>query len=116
MPAATLRQVLALAVSGTALVLCGAAHAQSRPVADPERAQSTTMIQVAPDVTLRSRVADPAMLKASREFDALDRDASGFLDAGEAATDAELAADFARVDGNGNGRIDRDEYTARLRR
>ena len=119
MHAATLRQ--AVAVSGAVLVLGGlvpggAAHAQSAPVADPGRAESTTMVQLAPDVTLRTRVADPALLQASREFDALDRDSSGFLDADEAAADAALATDFARTDRNGNGRIDRDEYTARLRR
>ena len=121
MPAATLRRAVALVVSAVAFALCGAAHAQStsaqsNPVASPQRAESTTMIQVAPDVTLRTRVADPALLQASRQFDALDRDSSGFLDTDEAAADATLAADFERADGNGNGRIDRDEYTARLRR
>ena len=116
MHAAPLRHLLVLAASGTALLLCGAASAQSPAPADPARAESTTVMQVAPDVTLRTRVADPALLQASRQFDALDRDASGYLDAGEAAVDAALAADFGRVDGDGNGRIDRDEYTARLSR
>lgn len=115
MPAAALRHV-ALAVSATALALCGAARAQADRTAEPEHAASPTLIPVAPEVTLRTRAANPAMLQASREFDALDRDSSGDLNADEAAADATLADGFRRADGNGNGRIDRDEYTARLRR
>jgi len=107
---------LAMPATGAALALCGAAAAQSTPAADPQRAETTTAIQVAPDVTLRTRVADPALLQASREFDTLDRDSSGFLDIGEASAKSGLATGFDAVDGDGNGRIDRDEYTARLRR
>src|SRR5690606_25651162 len=107
---------LAMPATGAALALCGAAAAQSTPAADPQRAETTTAIQVAPDVTLRTRVADPALPHASREFDPLDRDSSAFLDIGAAAAGTGLAAGFEAADGDGDGRIDRDEYTARIRR
>ena len=100
-----------------ALVLAtGVAAAQSTTAADPARADATTRIQVAPDVTLLTRAADPAMLQASRAFDALDRNGDGTVDRTEAAAEPGLADSFARVDSSGNGRLDRDEYTARLRR
>ena len=84
------------------------------PAADP--ATATTRIDVADDVTLTTRVVDPALVRASRAFDALDADGDGMLEAAEASREPALGADFGAVDADGSGRIDRDEYTARLRR
>ncbi|WP_202844485.1 EF-hand domain-containing protein [Luteimonas saliphila] len=81
----------------------------------PSSPAPETRIAVEPRVTLITRVADPAMVAASRAFDALDLDHDGVVDRGEAAAEAALADAFDAVDVDGNGRIDRDEYTARLR-
>ena len=113
MHATTLHRTL---FTATLVLAAGVAAAQSTPAPDPARADATTRIQVAPDVTLLTRVADPAMLQASRAFDALDRNGDGAVDRTEAAAEPGLGDSFARVDSSGNGRLDRDEYTARLRR
>jgi hypothetical protein len=84
------------------------------PAADP--ATATVRIDVEDDVTLTTRVVDPALVRASRAFDAMDVDGDGTLDAAETAHAPALSADFVSIDADGNGRIDRDEYTARLRR
>ncbi|NLW96184.1 MAG: EF-hand domain-containing protein [Xanthomonadaceae bacterium] len=85
--------------------------AQDATVADPRRADAASVHPVAPDVTLRTRVADPALLQASRRFDALDANGDGLLD----RSDADPAS-FDRLDGDHDGRLDRDEYTAQARR
>lgn len=103
-------------LTATLVLAAGVAAAQSTATPDPERADATTRIRVAPDVTLLNRVADPAMLQASRAFDALDHNGDGAVDRTEAAAEPGLADSFTSVDGSGNGRLDRDEYTARLRR
>ncbi len=116
MHATTLHRTLLTA----ALVLAaGVAAAQSTTAPHPTRdarADATTRVQVAPDVTLLTRVADPAMLRASRAFDALDRNGDGAVDRTEAAAEPGLGDSFSSVDSSGNDRLDRDEYTARLRR
>jgi hypothetical protein len=106
-PAATLCLLAGIAVAGAPAM----AAPPDPPVAGRQRAEGITVRQVAPDVSLRTRVADPALLQASRRFDALDANADGVLDPDEAE-----AGTFDRLDADGNGRIDRDEYTAQARR
>ena len=79
-------------------------------------ATDTTRIDVDRDVTLFTRVVDPALVEASRAFDALDADGDGTLTSAEAAAGPPLADPFERIDADGNGRLDRDEYTAQRRR
>lgn len=102
--------VLAL-LAGLALVAPAVAMAQDATVADPRRADAASVHPVAPDVTLRTRVADSALLQASRRFDALDANGDGLLD----RSDVDPAS-FDRLDGDHDGRLDRDEYTAQARR
>lgn len=106
-PTAALCLLAGFAVAG-ATAMAAPPHP---PVADRQRAEAVTVRQVAPDVSLRTRVADPALLQASRRFDALDANGDGVLDPDEAE-----AGTFDRLDADGNRRIDRDEYTAQARR
>lgn len=93
-----------------------ATTAQDAAIPARDRATATTRIDVEDDVTLTTRVVDPALVRASRAFDEMDVDGDGTLDAAETAHAPVLSADFATIDADGDGRIDRDEYTARLRR
>lgn len=92
-----------------------AVEAVNAPPAPPPQPRTPTAAQLEPDVTVISHVADPAMVAASRAFDRLDVDGDGAVSPAEAVAEPALTSGFKAVDSSRDGRIDRDEYTARLR-
>jgi len=103
----------ARAAAGAVVSTRAAVAAIDAPLGSPPPTPARTSAAPEPVVTVLSHADDPALVAASKAFRQFHANGDGVLSRAEAAADPALASRFDGIDRGGDGRIDRDEYSAR---